>query len=263
MCGLVAARLIGVTGNDRASLAAFDRWYFDYYPYIDGLIGFEDLSTIEVLEVGLGYGSVSQRIAESGARFTGLDIAAGPVAGVAHRLRQSGLAGRAFQGSILDPPFADASSDVIVSIGCYHHTGNLAKALAETARLQRPNGRATLMVYNATSYIQWLRRPHQTWTHVRAVANGDDTPLALVAADDRLDFDADSQGPAPPETVAVSKRHFERMLGRHFASVAVRRVNAIAHRPIQFMPRSVMLATVGPMLGFDLYAKISSPIRAK
>ena len=33
----------------------------------------------KVLEVGLGYGSVAQRIAENGAVYTGLDIAEGPV----------------------------------------------------------------------------------------------------------------------------------------------------------------------------------------
>ena len=56
----------------------------------------------DVLEVGLGYGTVGQKIAESGARYTGLDIAQGPVDGLNHRLAQSGLPGRAIQGIDLE-----------------------------------------------------------------------------------------------------------------------------------------------------------------
>jgi 2-polyprenyl-3-methyl-5-hydroxy-6-metoxy-1,4-benzoquinol methylase len=58
-----------------------------------------------VLEVGLGYGTVSQRIAESGARYRGLDIAGGPISMVNDRLRQANLPDFAQQGSILAAPF--------------------------------------------------------------------------------------------------------------------------------------------------------------
>src|SRR5262245_14203137 len=99
MCGTSAAKALGVTGRDRESLRRFDAWFFEFYPYLDRFIKFTDVRGRDVLEVGLGFGSVSQRLAESGARFTGLDIAAGPVAGVNHRLTQSGLPGRAIQAS--------------------------------------------------------------------------------------------------------------------------------------------------------------------
>lgn len=256
MCGSQAARSIGVTGNDLGSLARFDRWFFQFYPYLDRFIDFADVSNKDVFEVGLGFGSVSQRLAENGARLTCLDIAAGPVAGVNHRLGQLGLSGTVIQGSILKAPLEDVSFDVVIAIGCYHHTGNLTRAIGETARLLRPGGRATIMVYNATSYLRWIRNRDRTWRYVRDVANGDPPPMPLTAHGERGDFDRDTAGEAAPETVLVSKTHFARLLKRQFSTVEVWRTNAGSHRPFHFLPRGVVLATIGPILGLDLYARV-------
>lgn len=119
LCGSAAARTLGVTGNDRVSPKKYDDWYFQYYPYLEKYIDFASLRDRDVLEVGLGYGTVAQKVAESSARYTGFDIAKGPVDGVNHRLAQSGLPGRAVQGSILNPPFPSESFDVVIAIGCY------------------------------------------------------------------------------------------------------------------------------------------------
>ena len=82
-----------------------------------------------MLEVGLGYGTVSQKLAQCGAIYTGLDIAEGPVSMVNHRLSSNNLNGSASQGSILAPPFETESFDAIIAIGCLHHTGDLSRAL--------------------------------------------------------------------------------------------------------------------------------------
>jgi SAM-dependent methyltransferase len=256
MCGTTAAQNLGVLGNDQASLAKFDAWYFGFYPYLADEIDFESIAGKDVLEVGLGYGSVSQRLAEMGARYTGLDIAAGPVAGVNHRLKQAKLPGKAIQGSILQSDLADASFDVVVAIGCYHHTGNLERALDETCRLLRKGGRATIMIYNATGYTSWIRAPRRTFKYMRDVAMADPAPCSLITDKSRGDFDRNSSGVAAPETVMLSKPHFERILSRRFSKVSIRRRNAIAHRPFQFIPRSVVSSTVGPILGLDLYAQV-------
>lgn len=129
LCGTTLARYLGITDSSKESLAKFDNWYFDFYPYLFDHIPFDSLKGKDVLEVGLGYGTVSQRLAESGANYIGLDVAAGPVDMVNHRLDQKGLSGEARQGSILEPPFATDSFDAIVAIGCLHHTGNLKLAI--------------------------------------------------------------------------------------------------------------------------------------
>ncbi len=256
MCGSTAALNLGIVGNDPASLAKFDRWYFHFYPYLEAEIDFASVRGKDVLEIGLGYGSVSQRLAASGANYTGLDIAAGPVAGANHRFADARLPGRAIQGSVLDAPFPDQSFDVVVAIGCLHHTGNLLRALDETRRVLRPGGRATIMIYNATGYIPWIKAPGRTLRYICQVAVGSPPPLSLQSEHDRGNFDRDISGEAAPETVMLSKMHFKQLLTQRFSSARVRRVNAIAHWPFRFVPRSVMLATVGPILGLDLYAQV-------
>jgi SAM-dependent methyltransferase len=255
MCGTTAARRLGVTGPDPASIARFDAWFFATYPYLDRHVGFAELAGRDVLEVGLGYGSVSQRLAAGGARFTGLDIARGPVDWVNHRLAQAGLPGRAVQGSILDPPFPAQSFDAIVAIGCYHHTGDIAGAIAQTASLLRPGGRATVMVYNALSYKRWLTAPRATLRYWRGHGAADAAPLPLIEAGSRFSYDHDTRGRSAPETVLVSALHLERLLRRHFATVSVERENAAAGRLQRLLPRSLLVPTLGRFMGLDLYAR--------
>ena len=95
LCGTQLAKQLGVFDSSPASLANFDKWYMDFYPYLERHVPFAELNGTKVLEVGLGYGTMSQKLAESGADYHGLDIAAGPVSMVNHRLAQSGLSGMA------------------------------------------------------------------------------------------------------------------------------------------------------------------------
>lgn len=259
LCGSHAARVLGVTGNDPISLKKFDDWFFDFYPYVEKYVPFSDLNGKHVLEVGLGYGSLSQRIVEAGANFTGLDIAPGPVAGVNHRILQSGLGGRAVEGSILDAPFPDGSFDFVVSIGCFHHTGDMERALAEAARILRPGGDIMIMTYNAASYYRWLREPGRTAKYVFSVMTGNPKPLPFQNNSERGRYDANEKGEAAPETVLVSKTHFARMLRRHFAEVRVNTENAVAIRPFSRVPRNTWLKTVGRIAGLDLYARGCKP----
>src|ERR1700733_13505498 len=101
MCGTVAAKGLGLVDNDAVTLKKYDHWFFGFYPYLEQFIPFRDLAGKDVLEIGLGYGSVSQRIAAAGGNLTGLDIARGPVHWLEHRLKLSGLSGKAIEGSAL------------------------------------------------------------------------------------------------------------------------------------------------------------------
>lgn len=178
----------------------------------------------------------------------GLDIAQGPVDGLNHRLAQCCLPGRAIQGSILSPPFGDESFDVVVAIGCYHHTGNLPLALANTAKLLRSHGRAVIMIYNAANYVRMIVDPMRTFHHL--LHGGIESAREEI----RGRFDKNADGQAAPETVLVSHGTFRKMLLKHFQMATVSIENAIAHRPFQFIPRGFMCATVGKIAGLDLYA---------
>ena len=143
LCGSVFAQSIGVTDDSPASLARFDDWFFRLYPYLDGHLDLDDLKGRRVLEVGLGYGSVGQKIAAAGADYMGLDIAAGPVGMMRRRLRQSGLSGDATQGSILAAPFDEASFEAAARDPSF---GDKSAPFASNALTLAPFATAALVV---------------------------------------------------------------------------------------------------------------------
>src|SRR6185312_7765895 len=138
---------------------AFDEFFFAFYPYLERRIPFASFAGKDVLEVGLGMGSVSQRIAASGGHLTSLDIAQGPVDVVNTRMGWMGLPQAARRGNILEAPFPDESFDHVVSIGCLHHTGDLPRALSEIHRVLRRGGSAFVMLYYAYSPKRWILWP--------------------------------------------------------------------------------------------------------
>lgn len=162
LCGSNLARQLGIRDRAPESLHRFDEAYFAMYPYLLPLVRPERLAGRRVLEVGLGYGSLGQKLAAAAGSYTGLDIAAGPVEMMSHRLRLAGLPGRAVQGSALEMPFPDGHFDAVVAIGCFHHTGNLQRCLDETYRVLAPGGVALVMVYNKFSLRQWMQWPGPT-----------------------------------------------------------------------------------------------------
>jgi SAM-dependent methyltransferase len=252
LCSSVLARSLGIIDDSPASLARFDRWYFDFYPYLAQHIPFTALSGKRVLEVGLGYGSVAQRLAEAGVVYHGLDIAAGPVAMVQHRLAQKGLTGDVRQGSVLACPWPDASFDHVVAIGCYHHTGDPRRALVETRRVLRPGGGTTIMVYAAYSYRRCARWPIATarrWLAERAGG-----PLPPASAAERAAYDADTSGRAAPETAFVSGVWLRNAM-RDWRRVEIASENIGTGGLFRFLPRRFLLAALGPWCGLDLYVR--------
>lgn len=254
LCGSGLARSLGVTDASPASLRRFDDWYFAYYPYLAAEVGLGELAGKDVLEVGLGYGSLSQRIAEQGARYCGLDIAPGPVAMVEHRLRQAGLAGSARQGSILAAPFADRSFDRVIAIGCLHHTGDMARGIGECWRLLRPGGSLSLMVYNAYSYRRWMQARHETASTLLRELAGHRGVAGAVGRRGLETYDRNEAGALAPHTDFVSVVSL-RFLCRRFRRFACRRRNISQEPPFSRRTREMLLETGWPrLLGLDLYA---------
>ena len=248
LCGSSFARALGVTDRSVPSLQRFDKAYLDLYPYLLRHVPAHTMRGQNVLEIGLGYGTLSQRIAAAGAHYNGLDIAAGPVDMVNHRLRMAALSGSAIQGSMLECPFPDASMDCVASIGCFHHTGNQQRCIDEAFRVLRPGGRAFIMVYNRFSYRQWMRWPTAT---LRAALGRSDT----VVDSQRKAYDANAAGDGAPETVFTSTAEFRVMLAR-FSRVSIVRENCdhITLRGRTLFPRNLLLGSLGRAAGLDLYA---------
>jgi SAM-dependent methyltransferase len=249
LCGTTLARQIGIRDHSAESLRRFDRAYLDFYPYLLRRVPVDALRGKHVLEVGLGYGTLGQKIVEAGAHYCGLDIAEAPVRMMNERIRMAGAAGEATQGSMLDCPFADASFDCVVSIGCFHHTGDAQRCIDETWRVLKPGGSAYLMLYNRFSYRQWLGWPLQT---LRALA----VPGRPASESQRAAYDANADGAAAPETEFFSPRALRRMLG-HFSRAAIAKENCedIRVRGRLFVSRKLLLPIVGPLIGLDLYVE--------
>lgn len=254
LCGTGLARILGITDGSRESLRKYDDWYLAYYPYLLQHVPVHTMNGRDVLEVGLGYGTLSQKIAEAGARYTGLDIASSPVAMVNSRLAQNGLPGRAVQGNMLQCPFDDGSFDCVVSIGCFHHTGDTQRCLDETWRVLRPRGHAYLMLYNLFSRRRWINYPGQTLAALwRDMTGHLDNPHA--PAEQRAAYDVDMAGHAAPETQFFSIRQVGAMMSR-FSSVTCTKENCddeVYLRGRVVRKREDLLATVGKRMGLDIY----------
>ena len=253
LCGSSFAKRLGIVDHSMASLQRFDRAYFDLYPYLLDRVPARLMRDMRVLEVGLGYGTLGQVIAEHAKQYIGLDIADGPVKMMNERLQMHGLEGRAMRGSMLNCPLADASVDAVVSIGCFHHTGDVARCFDETWRVLRPGGRAYVMVYNRFSYRQWLK-----WPRAALRAWFEAAPENARADEaQRRAYDADSAGRAAPETVFLSMRDLRQMLSR-FSAFAMRKENCdhITLRGRAIVPRRLLLSSLGRLAGLDIYLQL-------
>ena len=251
LCGTSLAQSIGVTDHSPDSLRRFDAAYMDLYPYLPGQLRAPDRPGEALLEIGLGYGTVSQRLAEEGFGYHGLDIARGPVEIVRERLRRLHVANvedRVVQDTALDIPHPDGAFGHVVSIGCLHHTGDLPRAVAEVHRVLQPGGTAMVMLYNRHSWRQLRVRARKLHERLRDGRQG-----VLLA------YDYNAAGEAAPETVYVTARRVREGLFASFADVRIERHNFdpviltyFRGRPVG-LSREQALRTVARVMGLDLY----------
>ncbi len=248
LCGSTFARSLGITDHSMSSLERFDRAYLDFYPYLLRYVNLDRLAGRRVLEIGLGYGTLGQKIAEAGAEYFGLDIAELPVRMMRHRLRLRGLPGSCARGNALSLPLASSSVDSVIAIGCLHHTGNIQLGLDETHRVLRPGGYAVLMLYNQFSYRQWARWPAAT---ARALLREMAFPVTQVAVSEaqRRAYDSSATGDAAPETAFVSIAQLRQMLS-HFSRVEFHKENT---DNFLRLPRRLLLPKLGRRFGLDIY----------
>jgi SAM-dependent methyltransferase len=244
LCGTHLARELGIHTVDRDSLQRFDEAYMRIYPYLRGYLELDRVRGLEVLEIGLGYGTVGQLLAQAGAVYRGLDIAEGPVEMMRQRLRWEGLEGeqRVRRGSALSLPYEDASFDRVVTIGCLHHTGDTARGVSEAHRVLRPGGRALVMLYNRHSLRQLTQRLRARITRRQ---NRDEWL--------RGRYDSNSAGDAAPHVDYASRREVREMF-RQFGHVDidVQNFDGLRYGPIG-VPRELFLNNIARFAGVDLY----------
>jgi SAM-dependent methyltransferase len=260
LSGSRAVYKLGITKGDPFGAQKFDDWFFWYYPYLDNeqFIPWSHLDNKQVLEIGLGYGSVGRRIAETGSRYTGVDISSGPTKYLAQTISSAGA--DVIQSSALCLPFNDSSFDTVISIGCLHHTGDLALALQECARVLKPNGTLIVMVYYAFSYKRWITAPRETWRrHRKSVGLPNENQTNRRG---NYWYDRHLDGSAAPQTEFVSRRDLVFLLDG-FVDIKATVVNVdnlqdllppkLQRRSLDHLRRVFLRLWIVKHLGLDLY----------
>jgi len=249
LCGSGFAQRLGIRDHSPESLRRFDEAYFRFYPYLLKHVPVWKMRHSRVLEVGLGYGSLGQRIAEAGAFYVGLDIAEAPVRLMNCRLKMLGQQETAIQRSFFNHPFKAEMFDWVVSIGCFHHTGDIPRCIRETHYVLKHGGRAVIMLYNGLSYLHWLKWPLSTFRHLLC-----GSPCS-ASEKMRSAFDRDMSGQAAPETQFSSIRQLRRLFAP-FSQVRFSKTNCGSLSLFQGsirISRAALLPTLGRILGTDIY----------
>lgn len=253
LCGTHMAQAMGVKPHSPESLQRFDDQYLAYYDYIMPKLQPFMAPGAKILEVGLGYGTVGQTLAQQGCDYLGMDIAKDPVIMMNARLGALNTNGKAVQQNFLKNSLHDESLDVFVSIGCLHHTGSLDTAISEVKRLLKPGGAAVIMTYNRFSYRQWQ---NDTLATLRAAVK----ELTTSAHDTNYDikkslgcYDTNSQGKEAPFTEFSSAKRLKSLF-KNFSSVKVKKENCADEVFFgkQFL-RPQLRPFLGPLCGLDLY----------
>lgn len=256
LCGSQAAKMLGVKDSSPDSLRRFDDWYFNFYPYLKDFLAPAAQPEQRVLEVGLGYGTVSQYLAENRVQLTAVDIAAGPTVMVKHRLQQHSLPGSVMQHSILSPGLPSESFDAVVAIGALHHTGDLSRAIARCHDALRPGGVMLLMVYYAYSYRRWKSALGSTFSYILREARGYRGVVSSSSAHERGLYDANSEGTPTPHTDWISRKSMLWEM-RWFRNSTLTLNNIDSDfPPVRYQNRHEMLSTRWPkVFGLDLYVR--------
>ena len=132
-------------------------------------IGDAPAGPVDVCDVGSGYGAVARRLADHGARVTGLTVSE---AQYRHAVAATGAdpeggpasSPRFFLRDWLENDLPDASFDAVIAIESLSHMADPGRAVAEAWRVLRPGGRfvacAWLAAERPASWeVRWLLRP--------------------------------------------------------------------------------------------------------
>lgn len=255
LCGTGLANEMGISDFSPFNLEKFDSEYLKMYPYLSKYYQREPLIGKKVLEIGLGYGTFGQMLAEKGCDYFGLDIAQGPVTMMKYRLElmRCGNPDNIQKGSALNIPFKDSMFDYVYSIGCLHHTGNIALAIQEISRIVKPGGKVIIMLYNKNSFRQLVEIP--LVYYVKKILNKNFSFSKKEFTDSQ--YDTNSMGETAPYIEYVSKTQVKELF-HSFEELTIDVQNFDIDnytflRGILVILRKILLNTFGRIAGLDLY----------
>lgn len=137
-----------------------DRRFFEssrhYLPWrskpFDDLIDYPSLTDKDVLEIGVGHGSHAGLIAPASRSFSGIDLTDTASRMTRERLELMQVEADVRQMDAERLEFADASFDFVWSWGVIHHSADTSAIVRQVARVLRPGGSFTAMVYHRSAW---------------------------------------------------------------------------------------------------------------
>ena len=122
----------------------------------DALIPFDELSCLDVLEIGVGNGSIAQLLASKSKSFSGIDLTDYAYNSTSKRMETFSIKANIQQMDAENMTFEDNSFDYIWSWGVIHHSSDTERILQEMYRVLRPGGCATVMIYYRNFWNFWV-----------------------------------------------------------------------------------------------------------
>ncbi len=254
VCGSIFAEYINIKNHDKKSLDQYDKHYFKYYPYLEKYIQLKNMKKKRILEIGVGYGSLSQKLFEiNGIDYTAIDIAKKPINLVKKRIGFSQkISGKTttLNKNFLTCDFKKKRFDFIVAIGSLHHTGNLLSAIKKCYDLLEKNGILIGMVYSAVSYRRWVGNFTQT---LKLTFSKNELSLFEIDDAEKKKYDKNSINQAPPATEFTTKTKMKLILSK-FNEKKLYYENLNGFYPNYHITRKLLLKTFFPKIfGTDLY----------
>jgi ubiquinone/menaquinone biosynthesis C-methylase UbiE len=133
-------------------------------PYHYKVYNYESCKGKVVLEIGCGMGAHAWHFASFAEKYYAVDLSPMSIELTNRRLELYGIKNaQVRQGDAENLDFPDNFFDRVYSNGVIHHTPDTPKVVREIYRVLKPDGQATVMIYNKNSLFYWFNLMMLGW----------------------------------------------------------------------------------------------------